>query len=123
MSRIANRQIEDDFRYRDVLSEWREDLRNPDQDAKVRFKDMYLKHANVIGSTCSSTGSPGFQKDYLSTFLGLTKEQRYKEKIIKSIPGIQDYRYVPVNNSMLAKAEISFLIFEKNRGKCFMEKY
>ena len=75
MSRIANRQIEDDFRYRDVLSEWREDLRNPDQDAKVRFKDMYLKHANVIGSTCSSTGSPGFQKDYLSTFLGLTKEQ------------------------------------------------
>ena len=45
------------------------------------------------------------------------------EKIIKSIPGIQDYRYVPVNNSMLAKAEIPFLIFEKNRGKCFMEKY
>ena len=46
-----------------------------------------------------------------------------KEKIIKSISGIQDYRYVPVNNSMLAKAEIPFLVFEKNRGKCFMEKY
>lgn len=46
-----------------------------------------------------------------------------KEKIIKYIQGIKDYRYVPVNNSMLAKAEIPFLIFEKNRGKCFIEKY
>lgn len=46
-----------------------------------------------------------------------------KEKIIKYILGIQDYRYVSVNNGMLAKEEIPFLIFEKNRGKCFMEKY
>lgn len=46
-----------------------------------------------------------------------------KEKIIKYIPGIKDYRYVPVNNSMFAKAEIPFLIFEKNRGKCFIERY
>ena len=27
------------------------------------------------------------------------------------------------NNSMLAKAEIPFLIFERNRGKCFIEMY
>ena len=46
-----------------------------------------------------------------------------KEKIRKYIPDIKDYRYVPVNNSMLAKAEIPFLIFEKNRGKCFIEQY
>lgn len=46
-----------------------------------------------------------------------------KEKIIKYIPNIKDYRYVPVNNSILAKAEIPFLIFEKNRGKCFIEMY
>lgn len=46
-----------------------------------------------------------------------------KEKIRKYIPDIKDYRYVPVNNSMLAKAEIPFLIFEKNRGKCFIERY
>lgn len=46
-----------------------------------------------------------------------------KQKIIKYIPDIKDYRYVPVNNSMLAKAEIPFLIFEKNRGKCFLEMY
>ena len=34
-----------------------------------------------------------------------------------------NYEYVPVNNSMLAKAEIPFLIFERNRGKCFIEMY
>ena len=38
------------------------------------------------------------------------------------IPGITDYRYVPINNSMFAKVEISFLIFVKNCGKCFIEQ-
>ena len=46
-----------------------------------------------------------------------------KKKTIKCIPDIEDYEYVPVNNSMLAKAEIPFLIFERNRGKCFIEMY
>lgn len=46
-----------------------------------------------------------------------------KEKIIKYILCIQNYRYALVNNSMFAKAEIPFLIFENNRGKCFIEKY
>ena len=46
-----------------------------------------------------------------------------KEKIIKYMPDIKDYRYVPVNNSMFAKEEMPFLIFDKNRGKCFIEQY
>ena len=46
-----------------------------------------------------------------------------KKKAIKCIPNIENYEYVPVNNSMLAKAEIPFLIFERNRGKCFIEMY
>ena len=46
-----------------------------------------------------------------------------KKKAIKWIPDIENYEYVPVNNSMLAKAEIPFLIFERNRGKCFIEMY
>ena len=46
-----------------------------------------------------------------------------KRRAIKCIPNIEDYAYVPVNNSMLAKAEILFLIFERNRGKCFIEMY
>ena len=43
-----------------------------------------------------------------------------KEKVIKNIPGIDVYSYVPVNNSMLARAEMPFLIFQKNYGKCFI---
>lgn len=46
-----------------------------------------------------------------------------KKRAIKCMPDIEDYEYVPVNNSMLAKAEIPFLIFERNRGKCFIEMY
>ena len=46
-----------------------------------------------------------------------------KKKAIKCIPDIENYDYVHVNNSMLAKAEIPFLIFERNRGKCFIEMY
>lgn len=46
-----------------------------------------------------------------------------KKKAIKCIPDIENYEYVPVNNSMLAKAEIPFLIFERNRGKCFIEMH
>lgn len=46
-----------------------------------------------------------------------------KKRAIKCILDIENYEYVPVNNSMLAKAEIPFLIFERNRGKCFIEMY
>ena len=49
--------------------------------------------------------------------------QRLVREAIKCIPDIENYEYVPVNNSMLAKAEIPFLIFERNRGKCFIEMY
>ena len=46
-----------------------------------------------------------------------------KKRAIKCMPDIENYEYVPVNNSMLAKAEIPFLIFERNKGKCFIEMY
>ena len=46
-----------------------------------------------------------------------------KEKVIKNISGIDVYSYVPVNNSMLARAEMPFLIFQKNYGKCFIAMY
>lgn len=44
------------------------------------------------------------------------------ERVLKYLPDIDDFRYVPVSNQILAKAEIPFLIFEKNKGRCFMEK-
>ena len=44
------------------------------------------------------------------------------DRVLKYLPDIDDLRYVPVNNQILAKAEIPFLIFEKNKGRCFIEK-
>lgn len=46
-----------------------------------------------------------------------------KKRVWEYIPGLQDYRFVPVSNNILAKAEIPFLIFERNRGKCFVEAW
>ena len=46
-----------------------------------------------------------------------------KNRIYKYIPSLKEYRFASVSNSMLSKAEIPFLIFERNKGKCFIEKY
>ena len=45
-----------------------------------------------------------------------------KKRVLKYIPGIDEYRYVPITNAMLSKAEIPFLIFERNKGKCFIQE-
>ncbi|MCD8361941.1 MAG: hypothetical protein LUC98_03080 [Lachnospiraceae bacterium] len=46
-----------------------------------------------------------------------------RDRVNQFIPDIDKYRYVPINNRILAKAEIPFLIYERNRGKCLIEKY
>jgi hypothetical protein len=46
-----------------------------------------------------------------------------KSRVIKFIPELQEYSFVPISNSVLAKAEIPFLIFERYKGKCFIQKY
>ena len=46
-----------------------------------------------------------------------------KARIIKYIPELQKYSFVPISNRVLAKSEIPFLIFERNKGKCFIQKY
>ena len=95
---------------------------------------------NIINSSYAvKMELPECITDYDSFFedLGFTKEAVRNEdvRIIKSnsryitisygdkSKEIENYEYVPVNNSMLAKAEIPFLIFERNRGKCFIEMY
>lgn len=45
------------------------------------------------------------------------------ERISRVIPMIDNQTFVRVSNNILAKAEIPFLIFERNHGKCFIEKY
>ena len=44
-----------------------------------------------------------------------------KTRIYKYFPALRTYQFVPICNSILAKAEIPFLIFERNKGKCFLE--
>ena len=44
-----------------------------------------------------------------------------KMRIYKYFPALRTYQFVPICNSILAKAEIPFLVFERNKGKCFLE--
>lgn len=44
-----------------------------------------------------------------------------KTRIYKHFPALRTYQFVPICNSILAKAEIPFLIFERNKGRCFLE--
>lgn len=74
MRRIANRSKAGDPRYAEVLKDWTIGLAMPDKETKVLFRDLYYKHVNVVGSTCSSTGSPGFLLEYLRTFKGLQSD-------------------------------------------------
>lgn len=43
-----------------------------------------------------------------------------KNKLLKFYPGFETYCYEKINNEMLAKAEIPFLIYERNSDKCFI---
>lgn len=76
MRRIADRSAAGDPRYAEVLKDWTIGLAMPDKETKVLFRDLYYDNVNVVGSTCSSTGSPGFLLEYLRTFKGL-KSQDY----------------------------------------------
>ena len=67
MSMIAQRAqayAEQNPRYVELADTYRASLCSPDGITKRFFKEKYFKHANVIGSTCSSTGSPSFAADY-----------------------------------------------------------
>lgn len=46
-----------------------------------------------------------------------------KAYVLKFIPELQDYNFAQISNRVLAKSEIPFLIFERNKGKCFIKKY
>ena len=72
MRAIADRSSTDP-RYRDVLKDWNVGLALPDVLTKEYFRDLYLRHVNVVGSTCSSTGSPAFFVEYLKTFGALSR--------------------------------------------------
>jgi superfamily I DNA and/or RNA helicase len=68
MIRIAERSDSRNLKYENVLKDWVTELSMPLKETKQFFKEKYFKYANVIGSTCSSTGSPAFARDYQIIF-------------------------------------------------------
>lgn len=64
LNTIINRTHNSPSQYQTVLEKWRNGLSAPSISTKQEFKDLYLKHINVIGNTCSSAGSPDFIVNY-----------------------------------------------------------
>lgn len=89
MSMIALRAqayAENNPRYAALTRVYNASLRTPDGIVKRYFKEKYFKHANVIGSTCSSTGSPSFAADYARVYSSAiydkyVEKEGYKETI------------------------------------------
>ena len=78
MIRIADRSQSTNPKYEEVLKDWIIELSQPVHVTKVYFKDKYLRHVNVVGSTCSSTGSPAFSKDYQNIYNPLFTKGSFK---------------------------------------------
>ena len=71
MTMIAQRAqaySEQNPRYTNLVDSYSKSLNNPDGITKRYFKEKYFKYANVIGSTCSSTGSPSFAAEYARVY-------------------------------------------------------
>lgn len=83
MRAIADRCQINDPKYQTILDNWTKDLAMPDKNAKHIFKDKYFKYANVIGSTCSSTGSPRFEREYQTIFNNKSTDSVKKIKEIR----------------------------------------
>ncbi|WP_421948585.1 AAA domain-containing protein [Phaeodactylibacter xiamenensis] len=82
MLSIGNRaQKRADSKYAEILKDWHKDLALPTTEVKTLFKDKYFKYANVIGSTCSSCGSPRFRRDYDTMFNASFNGKAAKEVI------------------------------------------
>lgn len=65
MNRIAEKSHKDiNPKYASALKDWAIELTQSETSVKQLFKDKYFKYANVVGSTCSSAGSPSFMKSY-----------------------------------------------------------
>lgn len=69
MRRIAEKSHKSiNPKYESALKNWAIELSQPEKEVKQLFKDKYFKYANVVGSTCSSSGSPSFMKSYQFIF-------------------------------------------------------
>lgn len=83
---------------------------------KIKYDDLNFYH-RIIQTECMAVKMEClWNSDDVYCYLD-------KKRVLEYIPALREYRFVPVSNSVLAKAEIPFLIFERYRGKCFIEMY
>lgn len=86
MKRIASKAKNNNPKYASALKNWAMDLSFPTKELKQIFKDKYFEYANIVGSTCSSSGSPAFRADFgkfslQKEFSAYLKEDKYSESI------------------------------------------
>lgn len=91
MKRIASRAKNTDPKYATALKDWAMELSFPKPEVKILFKEKYFEYSNIIGSTCSSSGSFSFKNEFSKLslqklFITYYKEKKYEEsfKEIKS---------------------------------------
>jgi superfamily I DNA and/or RNA helicase len=86
MKRIASRAKNTDPKYATALKDWAMELSFPKPEVKILFKEKYFEYCNIIGSTCSSSGSQTFKREYSKLqlqkyFISYLKNEKYKESI------------------------------------------
>ena len=84
MKRIASRAKNTDPKYAAALKDWALELSFPKPEVKILFKEKYFEYSNIIGSTCSSSGSFSFKNEYSKLslqklFITYYKEKKYEE--------------------------------------------
>ena len=93
-----------------ILKNWQKGLAQPNNEMKITFKNAYFRHVNIIGSTCSSVGSPAFGEDYQSIYNQKAdkKEGDYKYYSRKCIE-ISNYPQTNTGKDIVSRlSEISF---------------
>jgi len=86
MKRIASRAKNTEPKYTNALKDWAMELSFPKPEVKILFKEKYFEYSNIIGSTCSSSGSSTFKREYSKLslqkiFINYYKSEGYKESI------------------------------------------
>ena len=94
MKRIASRAKNTDPKYATALKDWTMELSFPKPEVKILFKEKYFEYSNIIGSTCSSSGSFSFKNEFSKLslqklFITYYKEKKYLESF-KEIKSIED---------------------------------
>ncbi len=99
MNRIAEKSHKEiNPKYASALKDWAFELTQSETSVKQLFKEKYFKYANVVGSTCSSSGSGDFSKSYQFIF---NSKPEFKEEPTKK------WNWIPVEFDTVIMDEAS----------------